>query len=115
MVSEIVNSRKGYRSRLEIIRDILLVVGGDGCKKTHIMYRANLSFNLLKSYLESVLGSGLVEFDGDSCYTITEKGEMFLEFYEAYEEECREVEKQVNSLKSGREALEKMLMPNGSD
>ena len=114
MVSGVGNSRKGYRGRLEIIRDILLVVGDDGSKKTHIMYRANLSYNLLKSYLECVSEAGLVEFDdAGGWYTITEKGERFLELYKGFEDRSRRVEEQLEGLNSWRATLEKLLVPDG--
>lgn len=40
----------GYRSRYEIIADMLNVVSGRA-KKTKIMYQANLSYKLLQKYL----------------------------------------------------------------
>ena len=115
MVSSVEFSRKGYRSRLEIIRDILLVLGEDGSKKTHIMYGANLSYKLLLRYLEHILDAGLVEYDGDSYYTITEKGKKFLKLYQKYEKERVEVEKRLNCLYCGKEALEKMLVSEGTE
>ena len=109
MVSDVESSRKEYRGRLEIVRDILSVVG-DGCRKTHIMYRANLSYKLLKNYLEYVSKAGLVEFDGEAFYSITEKGRRFLDLYENYEEMYREVNERVNCLEEGRRRLEEMLL-----
>ena len=111
VVLEIVDSRKGYRGTLEIIRDVLLVVGeaGDsGSKKTHIMYGANLSYKLLTRYLEKILYAGLV-CEGESCYVITEKGRKFLQSYEDYEEKLKEIENYIDHLNSGKETLEKML------
>jgi len=108
---EIENSSKGYRSRLEIIRDVLQVAegaGDNGSKKTHIMYGANLSYKLLTRYLGEVLDAGLVCKD-ESCYNITDKGREFLQVYGDYEETHREIEKHSVQLNSGKEELEKML------
>lgn len=112
MASGVERSRRVYRGRLEIIRDMLLVVNDGGSKKTHIMYKANLSYKLLKNYLEYVLTAGLVEYDGKSYYLITEKGRMFLGLYDAYEKISREVEENINSLEHGKKTLEKMLTAN---
>ena len=105
------DNRKGYRGRLEIVRDVLQVVdeaGDSGSKKTHIMYGANLSYKLLTRYLGEVLGAGLVCLEG-ACYFITEKGREFLEVYEDYENKRREIHDHINSLNSGKQTLEKML------
>ena len=111
MVSDVETFRKGYRSKLEIIRDILVVVEEEGSKKTHIMYGANLSYKLLLRYLEHILDAGLVEYDGNSYYTITEKGKRFLKLYQDYEKECVELEKRITCLNCERDTLEKMLTP----
>jgi len=110
LVSNVGSPRKGYRSRLEIIRDILLVLVEEGSKKTHIMYGANLSYKLLLRYLEHILDAGLAKCTGNSYYTITEKGKKFLKLYQKYEEERVEVEKRLNCLHCGKEMLEKMLI-----
>ena len=43
-----------YRNGLSIIADILHVAGS-GAKKTHIMYFANLSHELLEKYLSATV------------------------------------------------------------
>jgi len=107
-----IESRKGYRSRLEIVRDILLVAddaGDSGSKKTHIMYGANLSYKLLTRYLDDVLDAGLVCEKG-SCYLITGKGKEFLKVYEDYEKENVAVREHSERLNNGREELQRMLV-----
>jgi len=104
------NISRRYRSRLEIIRDILLVVEYAGFKKTNIMFRANLSYELLMRYLKHISNADLIEYDGNSLYMITEKGKSFLKHYKDYEEKCRVVEKHINYLKEESEKLEKMLI-----
>lgn len=77
------------RSRLELIFDILLAIQNKGgrIKPTHLMYKSNLSHKLLNSYLEELLGKGMViveeEFQRKKQNTtktvvITDKGLGFL-------------------------------------
>jgi len=99
-----------YRSRLEIIRDILTIaVEEGGTKKTRIMYGANLSYRLVTQYLDIVIKAGLLKYDGKSTYTITCRGKEFLELYEIYEKKNEKLRSHLNELKNGRETLNKML------
>mgnify|MGYP001045513431 CR=1 FL=1 len=74
-----------YRSRLQIIADILGVVRY-GSKKTHIMFRVNLSHNILSRYLYEMLKSDLACVNDSSEYVITDKGRIFLEKFTEYSE-----------------------------
>ena len=66
-----------HRARYAIVTDIL-----ETCKKpalqTHIMYKANLSYEGLKHYLNMLLESGLLRIDADAessrTYLTTKKG-----------------------------------------
>lgn len=99
-----------YRSRLQIIRDVLLIVDSkNGSKKTHILYGANFSHRLLTSYLAVIINAGLLQYDGES-YRITEKGRMFRKLYETYEKNCKELEEHQKDLENEKEHLENMLM-----
>jgi predicted transcriptional regulator len=75
-----------HRSRPEIISSILSVAS-QGARKTHIMYRANLSYDQLNEYLSFLLGNGLIEkradteYEGTVVYKVTQKGRQFLEKY----------------------------------
>jgi predicted transcriptional regulator len=75
-----------HRSRLKIINDIL-AVARHGARKTHIMYRANLSYDQLNEYLSFLLDNGLIEkeadmeYEGAVIYKVTQKGRQFLERY----------------------------------
>ncbi len=102
--------RKGYRTRIEIARDILVAAGVEGSRKTHIMYRANLSYRLLNRYLKHVLKAGLIECDGKNCYVVTDAGKAFIEMYDEYEKTSKKVEKGMIYLRNDREKLEKMLI-----
>jgi len=69
------------RNNLDICADILRVSKG-GTKKTHIVYKANLNFNIVKGYLGNLLENELLEQNGDRFFQ-TEKGAKFIEQYEA--------------------------------
>jgi len=78
-----------HRSRIDIIADILDVADA-GAKKTHIMYRCNLSFKQLENYLGFLLDRGLLkrvpeegESDYASSFKITDKGQILLQAYES--------------------------------
>jgi len=99
-----------YRSRLEIIRDILLIAfEEDGTKKTRIMYGANLSYKLVTQYLEIIIKAGLLKYDGKSIYKITRKGMEFLDLYRVYEEKNERLIHHKKELEDGKETLNKML------
>jgi predicted transcriptional regulator len=68
------------RDRHDIVLDILKIARG-GKKKTHIMYRAKLSYGQLKGYLELLNDRGLLE-SNDGFYHTTSKGLDFIKVYE---------------------------------
>ena len=106
-----------YRSRLEIIADMLHVASG-GAKKTEIMYRANLSYKLLMKYLSEVKRAYLVSFERKQrCYMLTSKGKEFLETYKEYARRNKYVEKGLNDVDGKRRMLEQMCRKsnNGAD
>lgn len=73
---------KGNRGKIEIIGDILGVCLAGDAKRTHIMYKGNLSHDMLKSYTDELVGKGLVEVIGDrGQFRTTEKGKEFLSHY----------------------------------
>ena len=98
-----------YRSRIEIVADILRIVL-DGARKTHIMYQCNLSYKLLTRYLRDVLEAELVcnERDGNT-YVITKKGKLFLQKFESYLEQSERVDQQVNDVNREKKLLESMV------
>ena len=69
------------RNNLDICADILRVSKG-GTKKTHIVYQANLNFNMVRRYLVKLREKELLEKSGDRFFQ-TEKGARFIEQYEA--------------------------------
>jgi len=99
-----------YRSRIDIIADILNVASRDA-KKTQIMYQANLSYKVLQKYLAEVVGASLVSFeDGRHCYQLTDKGRNFLNAYEKYSKTNRHVEKRLNDVANRKRFLEDLCL-----
>jgi predicted transcriptional regulator len=78
-----------HRSRFDIIATILSAANEGGAKKTHIMYKCNLSFKQLHSYLQFLIEMGLlrhvienIEADENSVlFETTKKGEAFIKAY----------------------------------
>jgi predicted transcriptional regulator len=114
MVQATVNNSK-YRSKLQIIADILLVAE-KGAKKTRIMYQANLSYDLLKRYLTEVLEAGLIRINKDEkSYIITQKGEIFLKRYKGYCERCTRLQEHFENARKDEVMLEKMCSNTGDE
>jgi predicted transcriptional regulator len=79
------------RSPMEMICDILKVVSGGPTKPTHILYKANMSWKVLSSYLDYLTSSGMldkedVEGGKRSTYTLTVKGKRVLRLYDGLKE-----------------------------
>ncbi len=73
------NGQKKYRDMLDIIKSILGKTG-DGCKKTHIMYGANLSPVQLNRYLDMLIKIGCIAYDNENrLYQVTLKGQDLLQ------------------------------------
>jgi predicted transcriptional regulator len=99
-----------YRKKIEIIADILDVVG-QGATKTKVMYHANLSYKLLVKYLNNVTAAKLVIFEKRlQCYLLTPKGEEFLTKYKEYAKHNRHVEERLNHLNDQRTFLEETFL-----
>jgi predicted transcriptional regulator len=79
--SRVPSQAKGNRGKIEIIGDILGVCLAGNAKRTHIMYRGNLSHDMLKSYTDELVSKGLVEVSDKGQFRTTEKGKEFLTHY----------------------------------
>jgi predicted transcriptional regulator len=81
---------EGRRSLLQIRVDILRVVMQGYGKPTQIMYKANLSWNVLQSQLRAFLEAGLLkveEYGSRRRYQITQKGaEMVCSYQKVVDE-----------------------------
>jgi predicted transcriptional regulator len=73
---------KHYRTRIEIIVEILKTASGGNATRTKIMYHAFLSYFQLKEYLSMLTERGLLTYNSDTrTFKTTEKGLMLLETY----------------------------------
>ena len=73
--------RRGARGTIDIIADILALCGTWN-KKTKIMYKANLSHQMLKFYLWHLVELELIQESHDMRFKTTEKGMAFLSHYQ---------------------------------
>lgn len=74
------SERKNNRGKIEIMADVL-TLSTVGIKKTHIMYKANLSYEQILYYLNELMAKSLLEQgveEGSPVYRTTEKGREFL-------------------------------------
>jgi predicted transcriptional regulator len=75
------------RERLEIIRDVLLAIRdkGSNVRPTHILYRSNLSSEMLKQYLGELISNSFVIEEKDSkghkVYSLLPKGFDYIKDY----------------------------------
>jgi len=72
------------RDRLEIINDILELVSARSAKPTQIMYKANLSHDMLNQYMNELISKQFILEHKDKkgrTYSLTEKGLNFLRDY----------------------------------
>jgi predicted transcriptional regulator len=84
----------GYRSRTEIISQILDTANG-GITKTRLMYKVFLSHDQLKEYLAVLTQSDLLRFDFISrTFMATEKGLRFLYLYNQIDQLMKEEQQQ---------------------
>jgi predicted transcriptional regulator len=75
----------GRRSVLQIRVDILRVVAEGFGKPTQIMYKANLSWNVLQAQLRSFVDAGMLnveEYGSRRRYTITPTGSDLVRAYQ---------------------------------
>ena len=89
--------RRKKRSRYEIIHDVLDQCQ-TGSKKTWVMYRANLSYDLTTNYLNELEKLGLVE-NKEGLYYITEKGKQLLELLTAWRQKKAELDDITKKIK----------------
>jgi predicted transcriptional regulator len=79
------------RTRLEVMHDILEVVKNKNgkIKPTHILYKSNLSYQMMEEYLTELIGKGFlqeIKLKKGRTYSLTEKGFEFLSKYSMIKE-----------------------------
>jgi predicted transcriptional regulator len=70
------------RNDMDISADILKIAQS-GAKKTHLVYKANLNFNIVKKYLNSLSEHRLISSE-NGLYFTTEEGVKFLDKYREF-------------------------------
>ncbi len=86
-----------YRSRTEIVCNILDAANGGRATKTKIMYKAFLSYAQLKEYLSVLRENNLIEYlDGTQTFKTTEKGLNYLKM----QNEMGELLQQTTAIKN---------------
>lgn len=72
-----------HRSRVDIAYDILVSARGGGSKKTHILYKANISSTQAEHYFSALLAHGLLEhasdIEGNDVLRTTDKGSRYID------------------------------------
>ena len=65
-------------------------------RRTHIMYRGNLSYLMLREYTEELIRKSLIEEKNSGSFITTEKGRAFLKHYERIREMLAENESNLD-------------------
>jgi predicted transcriptional regulator len=81
MTLEIIENSSKRRDKLIIMSEIIEITK-KSTSKTHIMFRANLSFSQLNQYMSLLVDTGLIEKnvdDGRAVFQATPKGLEFLQ------------------------------------
>ncbi|HJU33905.1 MAG TPA: winged helix-turn-helix domain-containing protein [Nitrososphaera sp.] len=85
----------GYRSRDEIISQILEMANKGDATKTKIFYEVSPNYTKIKEYLTILIESNLLRYDHESyTFKITEKGRDFLQAYSQMDEMLKGQEQQ---------------------
>ena len=77
---------------MQIVADLLVATeecGREGIKTTSLLSKANLSHSRLEKFVKKLTGAGLVnkiEYDGKNTFVITEKGRLFIDQYNRFQE-----------------------------
>ena len=99
-----------HRSRLEIVENILSVINYEkSVKRTQIMYKTYLNYDVLSRYLNDILAAGLIKCCKTNQYSLTVKGEKFLTMFSDYTEFRKIVDKQLNQIDQQLSTLKEML------
>lgn len=80
---QVSNRTEQNRTRVEILANILEIAGKQTLK-THIMFKANLSYRQLQKYVNFLETRGLLARtfeDNETLFHVTEKGLEFLKDY----------------------------------
>lgn len=99
---------RNYRDKYDIIADIL-EIAKENPKKTQIMYKANLSYKVLKKYLNEIIKASLISYIvGKKYYTLTDKGEKFLMHYKEYSKTNTIIKKRLEDIQTKKGFLKRL-------
>jgi predicted transcriptional regulator len=87
--------RKQPRGMYDILATFLRLCE-QSTKRTHVIYRANLSHAMFQEYLQTALRAGLIEENDDRSLTTTAKGHLFLREYSVVEKLLQQVSKNTD-------------------
>jgi predicted transcriptional regulator len=92
----------GNRSTIDIASDVLEAANG-GASKIEIMYKALLSYNQMKVYVNFLNEKGLLVYDNNQhgeahTFRTTEKGLRFLEIYNRLDDMIKEEDEEEKVL-----------------
>lgn len=79
---------------MEVKIDILQAISEGAGRPTHIMYRSNLSWAVMRSFIKALERQALVtskEIEGRKNYVLTQKGARVLETYESVRRQLESV------------------------
>lgn len=96
------------RSKIEVVIDILKVIATGRMKRTHIMQRANLSWDALEKELRTLEGRGIVKSEdqrGRVYVTLTQAGYDMLGRFQDIVQMYPEVKTRENRISPGLERL----------
>lgn len=82
------------RSKMEVKIDIMQAIAEGAGRPTHIMYRSNLSWAVMRSFIKSLESQGLIlssQIDGKKSFVLTEKGGRVLQTYAAVRNQLESV------------------------
>ena len=84
-----------YRSRVDIVSQILDAANGGRVTKTNIMYKTFLGYNQVKQQLAILTEKDLLRYDEDTrTFKTTEKGLRFLQIYNLIADMIKEEEEE---------------------
>jgi predicted transcriptional regulator len=80
-----------YRSRTDIISQILEIANSGGAAKTKIFYNVLVNYEKLREYLTILIESDLLIYDHEMhTFRTTDKGRMFLQAYNQIDQMLKE-------------------------
>lgn len=84
-----------YRSRIDIIGQILEAANGGNATKTKITYKALIGYDQLKENLAALTEKDLIRYDKNTqTFKTTERGLRFLQIYNQLDNMIKEEEEQ---------------------